>query len=594
MSGNDRRLGHGCESEHSGVHMLDVVIRGGTIVDGSGGPSRLADLGIRDGRIVKIGSVDEDARATIDATGQIVSPGFVDIHTHYDAQAFWDGTLSPSPYHGVTSVVGGNCGFSIAPLSPEAGPYLMKMLSRVEGMPLECLEAGVPWNWQSFGEYLDQLEGTLAVNAGFMVGHSAVRRSVMGERAVGHEATAEELAQMVELLRASLAEGGFGFSSTISSTHNDFDGNPVPSRHATKEEMLTLARQVRDFEGTTVEFLPGVGWGEAEANYMAELSLAANRPVNWNVMAANAQNSASTERQLAATDIARARGAEVIALTVPQPMRIRINLDSGFVFDAFHNWAPFFRLSKSEKLAFLSDPAKRKQFEQDAQDPRSPMHRMANWANFTIDQVQDDSLATYRGRRVGEIAESEGKEPFDAMIDIAVADDLQTYFMPPTMGTDDETWRLRGELWHDDRTVIGASDAGAHLDMIDTFAFSTVVLGEGVRERELITMSEAVRQMTDVPAKLYGLRDRGRLEEGFFADVVVFDAETVGLGETYTKYDLPTGAGRLYADATGIEHVFANGVEIVRAGEDTGARPGVVLRSGRDTETVEVPGGRDA
>ncbi|MGI9603006.1 MAG: N-acyl-D-amino-acid deacylase family protein, partial [Acidimicrobiales bacterium] len=409
--------------------MLDVVIRGGTIVDGSGGPAQPADLGIRDGRIVAIGSIDEEAVETVDATGKIVAPGFVDVHTHYDAQAFWDGTLSPSPYHGVTSVVGGNCGFSIAPLAPDAGPYLMKMLSRVEGMPLESLEEGVPWSWQSFGEYLDLLEGGLSVNAGFMVGHSAIRRSVMGERAVGHEATDDELAQMVELLRTSLAEGGFGFSSTISSTHNDFDGNPVPSRHASKEEMLTLARQVRDFEGTTVEFLPGVGWGEEEANYMADLSLAANRPVNWNVMAPTAQNAAGAYKQLAATDIARERGAEVIALTVPQPMTIRINLDSGFVFDALHNWAPFFRLSKAEKLAFLDDPAKRKQFGEDAQHPDSPMRRLANWEYFTVDQVRDESLARYRGRRVGEIAEEEGKTPFDAMIDIAVADDLQTYFM---------------------------------------------------------------------------------------------------------------------------------------------------------------------
>lgn len=574
--------------------MLDVVIRGGTVVDGSGGPARQADLGIRDGRIVAIGAVDEEARETIDATGRVVSPGFVDVHTHYDAQAFWDGTLSPSPYHGVTSVVGGNCGFSIAPLSEEAGPYLMKMLSRVEGMPLESLEQGVPWNWQSFGEYLDQLEGKLSVNAGFMVGHSALRRTVMGERAVGYEATEEELGQMVELLRSSLSEGGFGFSSTVSSTHNDYDGNPVPSRHATKGEMLTLARQVRDFEGTTVEFLPGVGWGEEEANYMADLSLAANRPVNWNVLVPNAQNLAHAEGQLAATDIARKRGAEVIALTVPQPMTIRINLDSGFVFDALHNWAPFFQLSKEEKIAFLKDPAKRKQLGEDAQNPASGMHMLAKWENFSIDQVKDESLAKYRGRRIGEIAEEEGKTPFDAMIDIAIADDLQTYFMPPTMGEDDETWRMRGELWHDDRTIIGASDAGAHLDMIDTFAFSSQVLGEGVRKRGLITMEEAIRQLTDVPAKLYGLRERGRLQEGFHADVVVFDPETVGLGETYTKYDLPGGAGRLYADANGIEHVFANGVEIVRDGKDTGARPGVVLRSGRDTATVEVPGGRDA
>ena len=574
--------------------MLDVLIKNGTIVDGTGGPSKVGDLGIRDGRIVALGSVDEEARETIDATGKVVSPGFVDVHTHYDAQAFWDGTLSPSPYHGVTSVVGGNCGFSIAPLAPEAGEYLMKMLSRVEGMPLESLEAGVPWNWRSFGEYLDQLEGKLSVNAGFMVGHSAIRRTVMGERAVGHEATEEELAQMVELLRASLAEGGMGFSSTVSSTHNDFDGNPVPSRHASKDEMITLARQVRDFEGTTVEFLPGVGWGEEEANYMADLSLAANRPVNWNVLVPNSANAEQAKAQLAATDIARERGAEVLALTVPQPMTIRINLDSGFVFDALHNWAPFFKLSKEEKLAFLADPEKRRQLGEDAKNPESPMHMLANWEIFTVDQVQNPELKAHQGRRIGDIAEELGKDPFDTLIDIAVQDDLQTYFMPPTMGEDDDTWKMRGELWHDDRTIIGASDAGAHLDMIDTFAFSSQVLGEGVRKRGLITLEEAIHQLTEVPAGLYGLRERGRLEVGYHADVVVFDADEIGLGETYTKYDLPAGAGRLYADANGVEHVFANGVEIVRHGEDTGARPGVVFRSGRDTATVEVPGGREA
>ena len=574
--------------------MLDVLIKGGTLVDGSGEPSRQADLGIRDGRIVALGVIEEEARETVDATGKVVAPGFVDVHTHYDAQAFWDGTLSPSPYHGVTSVVAGNCGFSIAPLSPDAGEYLMKMLSRVEGMPLESLQEGVPWNWQTFGEYLDQLEGRLSINAGFMVGHSAIRRSVMGERAVGHEATSEELSEMVKMLRQSLDEGGMGFSSTVSSTHNDFDGNPVPSRHASKDEILTLARQVRDFEGTTVEFLPGVGWGEEEANYMADISLAANRPVNWNVLVPNAQNIQHAQSQLAATDIARERGAEVLALTVPQPMTIRINLDSGFVFDALHNWSSFFQLTKAEKIAFLSNPEKRKKFGEDAQNPESPMHMLANWENFTIDQTRKESLKQFCGRRVGEIAEELGKTAFDAMIDIAVEDDLQTYFMPPTMGEDEATWKMRGELWHDDRTIIGASDAGAHLDMIDTFAFSSQVLGEGVRNRKLITMEEAVRQLTDVPAKLYGLRERGRLEEGFHADLVVFDPENVGLGQTYTKYDLPAGAGRLYADAKGIECVFANGVEIIRDGKDTGARPGTVLRSGRDTTTVEVPGGRDA
>ena len=389
--------------------MLDVLIQGGSLVDGTGAAARAADVGIHEGRIVAIGEIDEPARETIDATGKVVAPGFIDVHTHYDAQAFWDKTLSPSPYHGVTSVLGGNCGFSIAPLSTEAGPYLMKMLSRVEGMPLESLETGVPWDWQSFGDYLDRLDGTLAVNAGFLVGHSALRRVVMGERAVGEEATEEEIAEMVALLRQSLEEGGLGFSSTISPTHNDFDGNPVPSRHATREEMITLASQVRDFEGTVLEFLPGVGWGEEEANYMADLSVAGNRPVNWNALAADLDTPELIEGMLAATDIARARGGEVLALTIPQPATLRLNFDSGLVLDALEGWAPLFQLSKQDRISALQVPERRKQLEEDAQGSVAIMLQFADWPEYTVDQVQNPELVHYRGRKAGEIAEAEGK-----------------------------------------------------------------------------------------------------------------------------------------------------------------------------------------
>ena len=222
--------------------MFEVLIRGGLVVDGSGGPAREADVALEGGRIARIGRIDEPARETIEAAGRIVAPGFIDVHTHYDAQAFWDPMLSPSSFHGVTTVVGGNCGFSIAPLSPDAGEYLMRMLARVEGIPLESLREGVPWDWASFGDYLTGLDGRLAVNAGFMVGHSALRRVVMGERAVGHEATPSEIEAMNALLRASLGEGGLGFSSTRSVAHNDADGQPVPSRHASREELYSRCR----------------------------------------------------------------------------------------------------------------------------------------------------------------------------------------------------------------------------------------------------------------------------------------------------------------------------------------------------------------
>jgi len=573
--------------------MLDVKITGGTLVDGTGAPARIADVGIRDGKIVAIGQVDEAAAEEIDAKGKVVAPGFVDVHTHYDAQVFWDGTLSPSPFHGVTSVVGGNCGFSIAPLAPGAGEYLMRMLARVEGMPLESLEQGVPWDWSSFGEYLDKIEGQLAVNAGFMVGHSAIRRVVMGERAVGHEASEAELAEMVELLRKSCQEGGLGFSSTISITHNDGEGQPVPSRHASREELVELARTIRDIPGTTLEFLPGVGiHDEEKRQLMTDLSLAANRPLNWNVLAISAGNEESTEANLQATDYARERGAEVIALTVPQAMTIRINLNSGFVFDALYGWPEFFQLPVAERMQRLKDPAYRKQLDAYAHDERSGVMRgIANWEKMSVCEAFCDENKPYEGKTLGEIAEAKGIEPFDALCEISLADGLKTQFSPPMMGDGPADWQARASAWTDDRTVVGASDAGAHLDMIDTFALSTQVLGNGVRKHGVVSLEEGVRQLTDVPARLYGLKDRGRVQEGWHADLVVFDANTVACGETYTRFDLPAGAGRLYADAEGIEHVLVNGVEIVRGGKETGKRPGTVLRAGRDTVTVEVPGG---
>jgi len=573
--------------------MLDLLIRGGTLVDGSGAPGRRADVGIRDGRVVALGKIDEGAEQTIDAEGRVVAPGFVDIHTHYDAQAFWDPTLSPSSFHGVTTIVGGNCGFSIAPLSPGAGDYLMRMLARVEGMPLESLAAGVPWSWQSFGEYLGMLEGKLALNAGFLVGHSALRRVVMGERAVGNEASEDELAQMIELLKQSIREGGLGFSTSLAATHNDGAGDPVPSRHASREELLALAGAIRDLPGTVLEAIPGTGlWGEMEEALMADLSLAANRPLNWNVLAPNALAPQHTETQLSASDYAAERGAVVVALTPPATPSVRINLASGFLFDAFPNWAPLFRVPIEERKRMLADADFRRKLDEGAHSEGAGLLRgLARWENMIVDQVARPEHEMLRGRTIGDIAEGTGKAPFDCMLDLDISEDLATSFMPTPIGNDDASWKLRAEVWKDDRAVVGASDAGAHLDMIDTFAFSTVLLGNA-RERELVSVEEAVRQLTDVPARLYGLEGRGRLTEGACADVVVFDAERVASGPVHMRHDLPAGAGRLYADAIGIEHVVVNGTEIIRDGKHTGALPGTILRSGRDTKSVEVPGAK--
>jgi N-acyl-D-aspartate/D-glutamate deacylase len=568
--------------------MLDTVLRGGIVIDGSGAAARQADVGIRDGRVAVIGDIDEDARETIDVSGKIVSPGFVDVHTHYDAQVFWDPAISPSCFHGVTTVVGGNCGFSVAPLTDESGPYLMRMLSRVEGMPLASLEEGVPWNWRSFAEYLDALEGKLALNAGFLVGHSAIRRAVMGEAAVGRAANASEVEAMQALLAESLEAGGLGFSSTQAATHNDLEGQPVPSRWAERDEFIALCRTVRDHPGTTLEFIPAIGvFAEEDMALMTDMSLAADRPLNWNVLVIQSFNEQGWRAQLAASDYAAERGAKVVALTPSQVMVLRLNFTSGFVLDSLPDWASVIALPHDEKMKALADPAVRKHLDERANSEEAGVMRaVAAWENMEIAETFTPENAALEGRMIGELAEELGKSPFDTLLDIALSENLKTSFKPIIPGDDDASWQMRKEAWLDPRTIVGASDAGAHLDMINTFAYSTALLGPAVREKSLMTLEEAIHQLTDVPARHYGLIERGRLEPGWHADITVFDPDDVGLGEIYTRRDLPRDEVRLYADAFGIERVFVNGTEIVRDGELTGARPGTILRSGRDSETV--------
>jgi N-acyl-D-aspartate/D-glutamate deacylase len=572
--------------------MLDVIIRNGQIIDGTGSPGFVGDIGIKDGRIAAVGRVTEAAKQTIDATGKVVSPGFVDVHTHYDAQVFWDGTLSPSCYHGVTTIFGGHCGFSIAPLSKEAAPYLLNMLSRVEGMPANSLAAGVPWDWETFGEYLGKLDGHLGVNAGFMAGHSAIRRVVMGKRAVGEKATPAELERMKALLAQSLSQGAMGFSSTVSPTHNDADGNPVPSRHASREELIELARVCRDYEGTSLEFLPAVGrFSQEIKQLMSDLSTAAQRPLNWNAL--NAGDPETMANQLSASDFARSNGGDVRALTIPQPITLRINLFAGFVFDALNGWDGLFRMSIPDRIEYLKNPEHRRELDERAR-AAGPLRGLADWANLTVHSAFKPENKHYEGRRIGDIAAEQGKTPFDAMLDLAISEGLRTAFMPPAVGGDTALWKVRGQLWQDERTVIGASDAGAHLDMIDTFAFSTQVLGNGVREFKAIGLEQAIHQLTQVPAELFGLRERGLLKNGWHADIVVFDPKTVGSGPVHMRPDLPCNEPRIYADAYGIDHVFVNGVQIIRDGKHTNARPGTALRSGKDTYTPVMVTSRPA
>ena len=568
--------------------MFDLLIRGGDVVDGTGGPRRRADVGIVSDRIEAIEMLDgngAEAKTVIDATGLVVTPGFVDVHTHLDAQVFWDQTLSPSPLHGVTSVIGGNCGFTIAPLSddPADGDYLMRMLARVEGIPLSTLQQGVPWNWRSTAEYLDAIDGTLSVNAGFKVGHSALRRVVMGPDSVKRPSTEAEQESMAELLRAGLGAGALGFSSSWSRTHNDPMGNMVPSRHGTRDELVGLCSVLADFEGTSLEFIPNLGPFEDWAiELMSDMSVAARSPLNWNVMSVTARSLSENLSKLRAGDAARAAGGKVVALTVPMTLALHLNFNSGFVLDAIPGWEKVMLLPKEDKREVFADPTQRRKLNELAQ-AEGPLRGLAHWETKTILHTTAPENDGYLGRTVGEIAQERGQDPWNALCDIALADDLETSFGNPPSDDPDEDWEARVEIWRDQRAVIGASDAGAHLDLFLSSNYATHMLGEAVAKRKLLNIEEAVHLLTEVPANLYGLVGRGVLKKGAIADVVVLDETEVHSGPLTVRSDLPAGASRLYAEAGGIAHVLCNGTEIVRDGQFTKARPGMVLRSGRDT-----------
>jgi N-acyl-D-aspartate/D-glutamate deacylase len=572
---------------------LDLVIRGGSVIDGTGAPARRADVGVVGGRVVAVGPLGEPASRVVDATGLIVCPGFVDLHTHYDAQLSWDPTASPSPLHGVTTVLGGNCGFSLAPCGPADRAYLTRLMARVEGMPLAALEAGLDWAWSTFGDWLDRLEGSVGVNAGFLVGHSTLRRVVMGAESVQRPATAEEVRTMAAALGSALAAGALGWSTSQAPTHHDGDGSPVPSRAAGRDELLALAAAVGEHPGTTVELiLPGClnGFTEDEVDLMTEISLRADRPVNWNVLGVSAGNREATSHQLAASTAAAARGATVVALTLPHTMQVRLSFETGAILNGMPGWRDVLEAPVAERLVALSDPTVRRRLDEGAHSEEAGVLRhLAAWKRLVFTETFAPATAAWEGRSVGEVAAERGVDPFDALLDVVVADELRTGLGVP-MPESEADWAARAEVWSDPRTVVGGSDAGAHLDTMCGAMYSTALLGDGVRARGLLSWEEAVHQLTDVPARLYGLRERGRVAEGWWADLVLFDPERVGHVPERTRDDLPGGASRLYAEATGVEAVLVNGVEVVRDGAFTGARPGRVLRSGRDTDTVRARG----
>ncbi len=570
--------------------MLDSIIRSGTLIDGTGEPGRQADVGIRDGRIVAVGQIEESATAEFDATGLMVAPGVIDPHTHYDAQLFWDPLASPSNVHGVTTIIGGNCGFTLAPINADDADYIRRMMAKVEGMPLVALENGVPWTWSSFAEYLDALDGRLGVNAGFLVGHCALRRKVMGAARSDEVASDAEIDAMRGLLAESLEAGGLGFSSSQSRTHSDGDGRPISSRHADRREMLSFCEEVGAHEGTTLEYITNGcldSFSPEEIELMTTMSVTAHRPLNWNVLTVDTRSAERIEHQLSASSAAAAAGGRIVALIMPTLVPMNMSFRTHCALFLIPGWGEVMGLPEDERMKQLSDPAVRALLDERAHSKEAGVFRgLSHWGTYVIGDTYAPANDGCAFRTVADIAAERGTAPFDTLLDIVLADELRTVLWPNTDDGDDNTWAMRAAIWSDARAMVGGSDAGAHLDRMCGSNYPTAFLGDCLRGRKLVPVEKAVQMMTEQPAQLFGLRERGVVREGFAADLFVFDPAEVGSEPARLVYDLPGETPRLYAGSHGVVRVLVNGVETVRDGVPTGALPGTLLRSGRDTASV--------
>jgi N-acyl-D-aspartate/D-glutamate deacylase len=400
--------------------MADLVIRGALIVDGTGDEPRTADVAVTDGRISAIGEVGEAGDREVDGTGLMLAPGFIDPHTHYDAQLHWDPTASPSNLHGVTTIVGGNCGFTLAPLQPGDGDYVARMMAKVEGMPLEALELGLDWGWESFGDFLDRLDGAMAINAGFLVGHSALRRYVVGADGQ-REATAEEIEAMAQLLRSSIEAGGMGFSTSLSFTHSDGDGVPVTSRFANRDEVLTLTAVVSEYEGTSLEFvMDGClnGYTEEEEDYILEMARVGKRPLNWNVLTVDSRKPDEYLHQLEVGARAAEEGHAVVALTMPTLPGMTQSFGTHCGLWLLPGWKHIMGLPLDQKKEYLAQSGVRHLLAELAASETGALSRLTTFARFEIGDTFSEANEGLKGRVVEDIAAERGQDPFDTLVDI--------------------------------------------------------------------------------------------------------------------------------------------------------------------------------
>jgi N-acyl-D-amino-acid deacylase len=554
--------------------MADLLIKNGTIVDGTGRERYRADVLVADGRIAEIGSILGGGAQTIDAADLIVAPGFIDPHTHYDAQVCWDPLLTPSSWHGVTTVVMGNCGVGLAPCRPHQREIATWDLVTVEGIPFAVLDRGLTWEWESFPQYMDAAaRRSSAVNLAFVAPLSPFRHYVMGEESMERGARPQETARISELLREAVAAGAFGLSTTVLAQHIGYRGRPLACRLAGVEELAAYARVLREAGKGTIEISitrkPG-SVSPDEYQLLEMLLKESGRPVTWLAMASwpdRPQEAADTLRRL--EPLIR-RGA--IAQVTCRPFEALMDLRSPMMLADMACMKPVFNRSVDEQIEVYRQPGFRSAFRQELTQPRLASN---SFAAIEVWNPVSPALKQFAKTPLVQVASVQGKDPVDCLFDLAIEDRLQTEFVM-------EIYYEEGvrRLISDPRTVIGVSDAGAHVDMVCDAGYCTFLLGNWVRDKQALSLERAVTRLTSEIADLWGIRDRGRLVKGAAADIVIFDPHTVGsAARAQMRHDLPGGARRLVVEAQGIVYSIVNGAPIIREGKPTDALPGQVLRS---------------
>ena len=557
----------------------DVVIRGGVVVDGTGMPGYTADVAIQGERVAKIGRVNESGAREIDADGCIVAPGFIDVHTHYDVQLDWDPIASPSCWHGVTTVLTGNCGFTVAPARPEDVSWLAAMLSRVEGMSKAALASGFEFEGGSFDDFWSRLDGKLGVNAGGYVGHCAVRRWAMGDDASERTATADEIAEMQTLVRQAMEQGALGFSTSQLDIHVGDDGREVPSNHASREEIVALASVLAEFDHGAIEIIPhsfAEGYDKDDRALLLELSRVSGKPIELNILTPTPHHPMGWQNTLDFCNEASEQGIRLYPQFTTNKLELHLKLSDTFVFDEMLVWREILTQPEPERSRRLTDPEwrARMQAEWDDETGRAVAFDLGD---LEVEAVRDPEHRAWVGRTVGEIAEEQKKQKLDVFLDLALQEDLETNFRTRMGETAREFIEMVVETGlKNPIAMAGSSDGGAHLASFTGADYSTRLLSEWVPKS--LSLEQAIWRLAGMPATVHGLRDRGFLRVGAFADVVIFDPERLASGEAHVAKDFPAGTERYIVGAEGYVATLVNGQVMMEGQTHTGALPGHVLR----------------